>query len=101
VVLEALPELVELSIIDSDDAVSPDKGGIEFNSWSEGNKVTFEDFSEDRELSDDERVTQDSERRYGPQAGWNAEDPYPDSHYLSHDPPQFKFRTARRDQPAP
>jgi hypothetical protein len=100
-VLEALPELVELSIIDSDDGLSPDKEGIGFDYWSEGSEVTFEEFPEYGKLSGDERVTQDSERRYGPQAGWLAEDPYPDRHYLSYDPPEFKFRTARRAQPAP
>lgn len=99
-VLEALPELVELSIIDSDGGLSPDNKDTEFNCWNEGGEVIFEDHSDYRNLSfDEERVTLDSERSYEPQAGWIAEDLYPDRYYLSQDPPEFKFRRAQRHQP--
>jgi hypothetical protein len=100
-VLEPLPELVELSIISDDDGLSPDQEGGGFNYWNEGSEVIFEDLPEYSALSDKEKARRDSEREYGPQAGWIAEDPYPDRHYLSHDPPEFKFRTVRRDRPAP
>lgn len=64
-VLEALPALVELSIIDSDDGLSPDIEGIEFAYWSEGSEVTFEDFLEYSRLSGDERATVDRTLRDG------------------------------------
>lgn len=63
--------------------------------WNEGSELIFEDLPEYGTLSNDEKRKRDSERRYGPQAGWIAEDPNPDRHYLSQDPPEFKFRTVR------
>jgi hypothetical protein len=52
-VLEALPELVELSIIADDDGLSLDKEGVGFNYWNKGSEVIFKDLPEYGALRDD------------------------------------------------
>jgi hypothetical protein len=100
-ILEFLPELVELSIISDDDGLFPDQEGGGFNYWNKGSEIIFKDLPKYSALSDEEKARRDSAREYGPQASWIAENLYPDRHYLSHDPPEFKFRIVQRDRPAP
>jgi hypothetical protein len=65
-ILEALPELVELSIISDDDGLFPDQEGGGYNYWNEGSEMIFEDLPEYSSLSDKEKAMRDSEREYGP-----------------------------------
>ncbi|KAI9875090.1 MAG: hypothetical protein M1830_008884 [Pleopsidium flavum] len=100
--LQALPELFELTIITDDDGLSRREYPMW---WNEGTEISFVDSPDYHTLSTEGKRRQDDMRDWKYQGHldsnhWVVDHNWPEE-TLTHNPPNFMFRTVRRDRKAP